>query len=283
MPTLFQPKAGRRTGLANKALKTFNFGTTFINYIKTMYNGIESAVINNGKTGKFFKLQWGVRQGCPLSAYLFIITIELLAIQIRENKNIKGIKLGGEEIKISLLADDITLILEDTVSISTLFSTLNSYRKCAGLKINLDKTFAKYLGTMKDYDYYPHGLSWIKTPIHTLGINIVDSEEQNYNLNFKQKINNLKTTLNIWKQRNLSIKGKITIINNIALSPLIYTSSVTHTPEKAIKEINILIQNFIWNNSSAKISHKTLIQNIQHGGLRLPLLDQSTITKINMG
>jgi len=252
-----------------KTLKTFDFGDTFINYIKTMYYDIESTVINNGKTGIFFKLQRGVRQGCPLSAYLFITTIELLAIQIRENKNIKGIKLGQEEIKISLLADDITLLLNDTKSITIILNTLNIFHKCAGLKINLDKTFAKYIGKLKDNDYYPHGLSWIKTPIYTLGINIVESEEQNYKLNFKQKINNLKTTLNIWKQRNLSIKGKVTIINNLALSPLIYLSSITHTPEKAIKEINNLIQNFIWNNSTAKISQKTLIQQINKGGLKL--------------
>jgi hypothetical protein len=234
-----------------------------------MYHNIESTVINNGKTGKFFQLQRGVRQGCPLSAYLFIITIELLAIQIRENKNIKGIKLGQEEIKISLLADDITLLLENTESIMTTLQTLNQFRKCAGLKINIDKTFAKYIGKLKDNDYYPHGLSWIKSPIHTLGIHIPESDEQNYNLNFKQKIINLKTTLNIWKQRKLSIKGKVTIINNIALSPLIYISSVTHTPDKAIKEINNLIQNFLWNNSTSKISQKTLIQQIKKGGLKL--------------
>jgi hypothetical protein len=204
-----------------------------------------------------------------LSAYLFIITIELLAIHIRDNKNIKGIKIGNEELKISLLADDITLLLEDTKSINLILNTLKSFRECAGLKINLEKTSAKYIGQLKDHDYYPHGLSWIKTPIHTLGINIVDSEDLNYNLNFKQKICNLKTTLNIWKQRNLSIKGKITIINNIALSPLIYISSVTNTPKKAIEEINNLIQSFLWNNSTSKIAQKTLIQEIQNGGLKL--------------
>ncbi len=252
-----------------KCLKTFNFGNKFINYIQTMYTNIESTVINNGKTSKYFKLQRGVRQGCPLSAYLFILTIEVLAIKIRDNKNIKGIKIGQDEIKISLLADDITLLLNDNKSINITLSTLNNFHQCAGLKINIDKTFAKYIGKLKDSDYFPHGLSWIKTPIYTLGIHIVESEEDNYILNFKQKINNLKTILNIWKQRNLSIKGKITIINSLALSPLIYISSVTHTPQKAIKEINNLIQNFLWNNSTTKISQTTLIQQINKGGLKL--------------
>jgi hypothetical protein len=94
-----------------KALKTFNFGNTFISYIKTKYNKIESTVLKNGKTCEFLKLERGVRKGCPLSAYLFIISIEILAIKIRNDPEIKGIKIGIEEIKLSLLEDDITLLL----------------------------------------------------------------------------------------------------------------------------------------------------------------------------
>ncbi len=67
----------------------------------------------------------------------------------------------------------------------------------------------------------------------------------NYKSNFYQRIVTLKSTLNIWKQRNLSIKRKITILNTLALAPLIYVSSVIETPIKAIFEINIAIQNFM--------------------------------------
>ncbi len=76
-----------------------------------MYTDIESTVLNNGNTSKYFKLQRGVRQGCPLSAYLFIIALETLANKIRNDTNIKGTKIDNKEIKTSLLADDITLIL----------------------------------------------------------------------------------------------------------------------------------------------------------------------------
>ncbi len=72
-----------------------------------MYTNTESTVINNGNTGKFFTLERGVRQGCPLPAYLFIIAIEILAIKIHNDPSIKGIKIGNNEIKICLLADDI--------------------------------------------------------------------------------------------------------------------------------------------------------------------------------
>ncbi len=136
-------------------------------------------------------------------------------------------------------------------------------------KINLDKSKVKYIVSLTDDDYFPHGLSWIKTPLETLGISIVNNSDMNYNLNFQQRIVTLKSTLNIWKQRKLSIKRKITILNTLALAPLIYVSSVIKTPIKAIQEINIAIQNFIWDGVTTKSSQRTLIQNINNGGLKL--------------
>ncbi len=94
----------------------FLFGNIFIGYIKTMYNDIGSSILNNGTTCKFFKLQRRVRQGCPLSAYLFITALETLANKIRNDKCIHGIQIDRKEIKICLLADDITLILNDLMT-----------------------------------------------------------------------------------------------------------------------------------------------------------------------
>ncbi len=94
-------------------------------------------------------------------------------------------------------------------------------------------------------------------------------EDSNYKYNFHQKILTLKSTLNLSKLRKLSLKGKITVLNNLALAPLIYVSSLISTPTKAINEINNIIQNFMWDGSTSKISPQTLIQNILKGGLKL--------------
>jgi exonuclease III len=202
-------------------LKQLNFGDKIISYIKTVYNNIESTVINNGNTSHFFKLERGGRQGCPLSAYLFIIIIETLANKIRSDPNIKGIRIDKKYIKISLLADDVTCILSDLLSLENVLKVLKEYQLCSGLKINIEKTQAKYIGSLKNNDYYPHGLSWIRKPLETLGIIFTETMEQNYLHNFKPKLLNLQNTLKIWKQRKLSLKGKITVLNSIALSPLI--------------------------------------------------------------
>ena len=78
--------------------------------------------------------------------------------------------------------------MSDLSSVEHSIKILKAYSKCAGLKINVEKTQAKYIGSLKDSDYFPHGLSWIKTPIETLGIIITDDVDKCFKYNFQQKI-----------------------------------------------------------------------------------------------
>ena len=107
-------------------LEAFNFGLNFINWVKMFYTNIQSYVINNGMASDYFTSERGVRQGDPLSPYLFILAVESLAISIRQNVDIKGIKIGNHEVKLLQYADDTTAILSDENSAKTLFSTENS-------------------------------------------------------------------------------------------------------------------------------------------------------------
>ena len=75
-------------------LQTFGFGQSLIKWVKTFYSDITSCIMNNGYSSGYFEVQKGVRQGDPLSAYLFILVIEILAVNIRSNKYIKGITIS---------------------------------------------------------------------------------------------------------------------------------------------------------------------------------------------
>ena len=83
----------------DQALTYFNFGPMFKKWVNLMYMNTQSAIMNNGHMTEFFSLERGVRQGCPLSVYLFIIVAELLAIKVRNDNRIEGITINDKEIK----------------------------------------------------------------------------------------------------------------------------------------------------------------------------------------
>ena len=92
---------------------------------------------------KAFPLKSGTRQGYPLSPLLLNIVLEVLAIAIREGKEIKGIQIGNGEVKFSLFADDIILYIENPKdSTRKLLEIIKEYSKVAGYKINTQKSLA---------------------------------------------------------------------------------------------------------------------------------------------
>jgi len=108
-------------------LDIFNFGTRIKWWISTFYTNIESAVINNGFTTNWFKPSRGVRQGCPLSPYLFVLSVELLSNKIRQDPSIKGIKIFGNEIKVSQFTDDTNLLSADLTSTENVLRTVRKF------------------------------------------------------------------------------------------------------------------------------------------------------------
>ena len=99
---------------------------------------------------KAFPLKSGTRQGCPLSPLLFNIVLEVLATAIREEKGIKGIQIGKEEVKLSLFADDMILYIENPKDITRkLLELVNEYSKVSGYKINIQISLSVLYTIMK--------------------------------------------------------------------------------------------------------------------------------------
>ena len=108
-------------------LRVFNFGPDFIRWVNIFYKNIQSCVINNGFASDFFVLERGVRQGDPLSPYLFVLAVEVLAIAIRQNTSIRGISIDGQETKPLQYADDTTATLSDLNSARAFFDLLDTF------------------------------------------------------------------------------------------------------------------------------------------------------------
>ena len=86
---------------------------TYLHIIKAVYDKPTANIILSGGKLKTFPLRSGRRQGCPLSPLLFNIVLQVLTMAIREEKEIKGIQIGKEEVKLSLFGDDMVLYIDN--------------------------------------------------------------------------------------------------------------------------------------------------------------------------
>ena len=115
-----------------KTLQKAGIEGTYLNIIKAIYDKPTANIILSGEKLKAFPLKSETRQGCPLSPLLFNIVLEVLATAIRAEKEIKGIQIGKEEVKLSLFADDMILYIENPDSTRKLLELINEYSKVAG-------------------------------------------------------------------------------------------------------------------------------------------------------
>ena len=126
-----------------KTLQKVGIEGTYLNIIKVIYDKPTANIILNGEKLKPFPLRSGTRQGCPLSALLFSIVLEVLATATREEKEIKGIQIGKEELKLSLFADDMILYIENPKDATRkLLELINEFGKVAEYKIIAQKSLA---------------------------------------------------------------------------------------------------------------------------------------------
>lgn len=182
-----------------QTLKCFHFGPNFIKWIETLYSNPQSAVKVNGFLSDRFTLEHGCRQGCPLSPLLFDISIEPLAQLIRDDSNIKGFTINGEQHKISLYADDVLLYLtKPATTIPYLKDFILRYGYFSGYKINVDKTMAKVIGgKVSDTIKLESRFKWLIDGIKYLGTHIPPSLEKLYEVNYKSLIQNISKDLDL--------------------------------------------------------------------------------------
>ena len=126
-----------------KTLQKMGIEWTHLNIVKAVYDKPTANIILSGEKLKASPLRSGTIQGCPLSPLLFNIVLEVLATAIREEKEIKGIQIRKEDVKLSLFADDMTLYIENLKDgIRKLLELISEFSKVAGYEINTQKSLA---------------------------------------------------------------------------------------------------------------------------------------------
>ena len=255
----------------HKSLEFFGFGESFLGWIKTFYTNISSCVINNGFSTPTFNVKRGVRQGDPLSPSLFIIVLELLALSIRNNDQIKGIAVDGSEIKLVIFADDMTSFVRDKLSHRTLFDTIDLFSAYSGLKVNHDKTEILLLGNM-EVNSSELGVNEISKVIKILGVHFTFNHSLFYKLNFESIEKSLRGLLKSWSWRGLTLLGKIQVIKSFAVPKILYRVVLISNKKEFIKKINTLLYSFVWKGKD-KVKRTAFINPIEKGGLKMPNIE----------
>ena len=258
-----------------KSLDFLGFGENFIKFVTMLYKNASSCILYNGHCTNFFKIEAGVRQGDPLSPYLFIIVVACLACELINNPNIKGIEIMGKSYLLSQYADDLTLFLEDNSdSLGMTIDILRKYESCSGVRVNFEKTEAVWIGGKIGSNSIIRTstpLKWLKKPeFKILGIEYNLLEEDIIKHNYERKFENIKNLLNTWSWRSLTMFGKMTVIKSLAIPKLVHLLRALPNPdEQFFKKLDKIIFDFIWNGKPDKIKRSIMYNSIENGGANL--------------
>ena len=256
-------------------LVTFGFGPNFIRWIRVIYNSVSSSVKTNGWLTAFIALERGLRQGCALSMPLYVLTAESLAINIRENPAIHGLRPpdSNAEVKLSQFADDTTLLLIDDQSIVETFCTFDKYERASGARINLSKCKGLWCGAFAWRTDQAYGFDWFNDyiPDKILGqfLGNVDCSK----LNWDCKVKKITNIINAWSHRDLSYKGKTLVINGLLTSTLWYCATSLSIPSWAVTQIEQGIYRFFWSGKKPLVNRDILALPLKEGGFNIARLD----------
>ena len=132
-----------------KVLENYGFSHDFLKWISILLQNQESCVINGGKTTRYFPLKRGTRQGDPISAYLFILVLEIVFIFVKESENVQGLTIFNNQFLYTTYANDTTFFLSDKNSVTEVIQIFEHFSVFSGLKPNKSKREIAGIGILK--------------------------------------------------------------------------------------------------------------------------------------
>nr|XP_043611422.1 uncharacterized protein LOC122583015 [Erigeron canadensis] len=233
-------------------LVKFDFHQTMVNWIMACVTSVSYSLSINGDLHGYFKGKRGLRQGDPMSPYLFTLVMEVLSLLFQraslENPFKFHAQCNKQKIISVCFADDLFLFARgDINSTKTLMDVLNHFQRISGLSPSLTKSTAFFCSIA---DHTKQAILAImpfdegKLPVRYLGVPLI-STRLGYK-DCKVLVERMEKRIDDWKTKTLSFAGRLHIINSVLASMHIYWASIFILPARVIKELEQKMRNFLW-------------------------------------
>ena len=201
-----------------------------------------------GVLSQNFLLGRGARQGDPISAYLFVLALEILFQLIKSKPEIKGLTIFDHCYLYSAYADDTTFFLQDNIFIKHMVKVFYLFSYFSGLKLNFKKSEIAGIGALKGFQVAFCGLRCIdlnNDTLKILGTLFSYNEKLKEEKSFYKTVTDIQRVLNLWKMGKITLEGKIAIFKTTAISKIVFQSFIATVPKHIINELGKIQKAFL--------------------------------------
>lgn len=230
-----------------------NFGTKWRKWILECISTAYAAVLVNGSPSPEFKLERGLRQGDPLSPFLFLIIAEGLNILVSKAVQIEmfeALDMGREKVKVVLLqyADDTIFTCTGKMeNVLVIKDILRNFELLSGLKVNFNKCSLVGLNTSREIIQQMAdalGCEVGQVPFSYLGLKVGINHRRDSS--WKNLVDKIRRRLDLWNDKHISLGGRITLVQAVLSAVPIYCLSFFRLPKKILREIVSIQRKFLW-------------------------------------
>ena len=205
------------------------------------------------------------RLGFLSSPYLFILVLEILFIQVRNDDSIKVLKVSDLTVKLRAFSDDTTFFVRDKQSLNKIINLMKSFEPFISLTANIEKSEVNWIGSSKHkYQNHLKKFKMVSSVNHSLkmpGVHFSYDKSVAETKNFRSLNNKIRDSIKIWGQSWLTLAGKIHVFKSLIASVPVFVTTMKSIPKGFLNAFPSLYKDFVWNGKRLDIKHSTLIGN----------------------